>query len=256
MNIEAYLQNKHIQNFVREIQTLQNKKQPAFLISFNVSTVIESFKIYYEIDRKYSKDEVCKFLPTEEDFFKFIPYWNSVRESSLCLGKKITKDLVPIDYFHIKFDPYKKVYADYHEFKKPAFVSKNYDLNSETGVSFEYINGIKQQKNYFYYRHPLDKIYISDKFNVSCEGVDHFEYTEFVNKSKIISVYDNNFNTNNCVEKFLVSLKNNVVNDLVNHFKRNYNLMPEFFGVYRGGEVVAIYWSITTRPDLQSLLFN
>jgi len=256
MNIQAYTQNKHVQNFVRDIQTLQNKKRPAFLISFNVSTVIESFKVYYEIDRQYNSDEVCRFLPTERDFFKFMPYWNPARESSLCFGKKITKDFVPIDYFHIKFDPHKKVYADYHEFKKPAFVSKNYDLNSETGVSFEYMNGVKQQKNYFYYRHPLDKIYISDKFNISCEGVDHFEYTEFANKSKIISVHDNNFNKNNDVEEFLFSLKNKVVDELVDHFKKHYNLAPEFFGVYKGGEVVAIYWSLTARPDLQNTLFS
>jgi hypothetical protein len=47
-----------------------------------------------------------------------------------------------------------------------------------------------------------------------------------------------------------------VVDELVDHFKKHYNLAPEFFGVYKGGEVVAIYWSLTARPDLQSILFS
>ena len=251
--IENFLENAHLKEFVKNAKLLENKDRPAFLISFNVSDDLETFKIYYEIDRQYSNDTIKKFLPTEKDFVKFIPYWNKERESSLCFGIKIDKKLNPIQYFHIKFDPLKKIYLDYPEFKKPKFFDRSYDLKTETGVSFEYQNNSSIQKNYFYFHTLRDKVFISSKFNVPFENVNHFEYTEFSDKNKVIAVHDNYFTPDKCVKTYLLSLNNSKINDCVRYFEEKYNLAPEFYGVYENNKIIAIYWSLTTKQHLHNI---
>jgi len=253
IKIEQFLESAHLKEFVKSAKQLENKPRPAFLISFNISDDFETFKIYYEIDRQYSVDTIKKFLPTEKDFLKYIPYWNNNRESSLCFGIKIDKNFNPIQYFHIKFDPNKKIYNDFAEFKKPKFFDRSYDLNTETGVSFEYKNETSIQKNYFYFHSLRDKVFISSKFNVPFENVNHFEYTEFSDKNKVIAVHDNYFNPDKCVKSYLLGLKNDKINQSILYFEEKYNLSPEFYGVYENNKVVAIYWSLTSKQHLHHL---
>jgi hypothetical protein len=255
IKINDFLQNSHIQKFINQAKELQNKQTPALLLSFNVSKKIDMFKVYFEIDRIYSEEVITQFLPTSEDFLKFVKYWNRSRESSLCFGKKITDTGDVVDYFHIKFDPAKKVYREFPEFLAPKFTDRSYDLNSETGVSYEYINGKKIQKNYFYYTMPLDKIFIAKKFNLSFDNPSHYEYTEFENDCKVISVYDQNFSTNDAVIRFLDKANNPIINHLVDYFNTNYELLPQFYGVYKNFAKTAIYWSLTNRKELWNM-FN
>ena len=251
--MEQFLQSAHLKEFVKNAKQLDNKQRPAFLISFNISNDFETFKIYYEINKQYPLDVLKKFLPTEKDFLKYIPYWNKDRESSLCFGIKIDKNLNPIQYFHIKFDPSKKIYNDFAEFSTPKFFDRQYDLSTETGVSFEYQNGIGIQKNYFYFHTLQDKAFISSKFNVPLENVNHFEYTEFSDKNKVIAVHDNYFNADKCVKSYLLGLKNERIKESIIYFEEKYNLSPEFYGVYGDNKVVAIYWSLTTKQHLHHM---
>jgi hypothetical protein len=182
---------------------------------------------------------VSGFIPTE-DYNRYIPYWCSNRESSLCFGVKVIHDSVH-RYLHIKFEDNASVLNLDKELISPRLLKVPF-ISKKTGISFEYGSDSRVKKNYFYFHTPVEKELVSKKFNVSSD-VDHFEYTEIGDTNKLISIYTKE-NMNN-LHQYLNVLNNPLINNLINEFNNSYGISPSLMGVYGGGEIVALYWSFT-----------
>jgi len=250
--IEKLMFHRDIVKFVQKSSMLKvgnDQRGMARLISFNISNDIDMFKYYYELDEIPSDEMILNFLPYKEEFLEYTKFWNPKEYSSLAFGKKVTNNN-SLDYFHVKFDPERKIYLKFKEFECPKLISRNYNINTQTGVSFEYEKNKKIKKNYFYFYTPVDKIYINKHFKLNIENlnlIDHFEYTEFedLNKNKVIAVY-NNTGFKNCYD-VLRDMNNDRVNIVLDYFIEKYSLYPVLFGQYKKDNTVAIYWSLTHK---------
>ena len=226
-----------------------NTTSPAILVSVNISNnAVISYKLYFEIKHELSNKDILKFLPYSDDYRKYIPYWDSNRESSLCVGLKLNNSTYR-EYLHIKFESNNVLEVD-SELERPKLISIPF-LSKKRGVSFEYLKHVSVKKNYFYFYHPLEKKFIKNKFNISDE-VDHFEYTEIGDESKVIAVH----NTNEIAQSLnFLSLQNSIcINQWIDWFKKTFSIEPTLYGIY-DNNTVSIYWSFTGKTkELNELL--
>lgn len=276
-NFISFYNNVCVQKYIKDINSTfrGDKGKPlATLISFNFyKDKIHTFKLYGEIFREFTDNEIELFLPTAKDFQTYFPYWNNKRDSSLCFGIKLDYDYKPIYYTHIKFDPNKKIYEKFPQFKTPSLIDVNYDYKTtETGISFEYYNKQTIEKRYWYFHDEEYKKNVAQKFNLSYEYLEHIEYTEYKdNKSKVILVYDYpqdwgyeslNNTPADYVYKELKKYNYPIMNMYVDFFKSEFNLYPKFFGTYSKDGIVSVYWSLTKdcyalrKPYLKEIIIN
>jgi hypothetical protein len=125
-----------------------NITSPAILASVNISNdKVTSYKLYFELKHKLSTKDILEFLPYSYDYEKYIPYWDSNRESSLCVGLKLNNGIYK-KYLHIKFENNNVLEVD-RELERPRLVSMPF-LSKKRGISFEYANNTSVKKNYFY----------------------------------------------------------------------------------------------------------
>lgn len=228
-----------------------DQNAPAVLVSVNITKgEVVNRKLYFEIKNNVGGDVAKKFLTTDSEYNKYIPYWCSTRESSLCFGIKDSGNITK--YLHIKFEENKVTDID-QDLTKPKHLHIPF-LSNKTGISFEYSGNAIVKKNYFYFHTPVERGIISKKFNLD-ENVDHFEYTEMGNEYKIISVYDDYLTPDVAVESRLRALKYKAVDNVIDFFKTHYGIQPSLFGVYKEG-TISIYWSFTNKESLLEKLLN
>jgi len=271
-----FYNNDSTQNFINNINNLNRgqKKDPlSTLISFNFyKETVHTFKLYAELFKSFSEDEILKFLPETTQFEKYFPYWNNTRNSSLCFGIKLNNDLEPIYYTHIKFDPNKRIFDKFSKFKNPKMLDITYNYEEvETGISFEYYKQTCTEKRYWYFYDDENKNKICKKFDMSNEYINHIEYTEYDdNTSKIIMVYDypqdwggTNIGTpTNYVYEQLKKHNHELIDNCVDFFKNEFDILPKYFGSYNNSEIISIYWSLTkkwnamNKPYLKNHIIN
>lgn len=200
--------------------------------------MINLVKLYFEFKHIPSPDVISQFLVRDVEFNSHIKNWDPTIESSLCLGvKKTLPHNRIIDYFHIKHKPGSVSYKPVHN--KLLFTSK------KTGVSCEYVDGSITEKKYFYFDTPVEKLYISNKFNLD-PCVSHYEYTEFKDTFKIINVYEGQ---DDKVSGILRNMNIHILNSIMDDFEHAYSKKPCFYGGYENG-AISVYWSFTATPSL------
>lgn len=258
-----YYNNNYVQNFIFNINQLDRGDKGSLLstlLSFNFyKDDIHTFKIYAELYRKFSDEEILKFLPECSKFNLYFPYWNDKRSSSLCFGIKMDTEMNPIYYTHIKFDPAKRIFEEFVEFNNPKLLDIPCDFKSmETGISFEYYLERCIKKRYWYFYDDVSKKYITEKFNMDLLYLDHIEYTEYEDDtSKIILIYDypqdwggdiNKKETpNGFVFSELKKFNYDIMDNFIDFMKNEFRLSPRYFGTYNKDGIVSVYWSLTKK---------
>lgn len=249
-----FYNNKNIIKFIYNINRIDrgnkningNNGKLSSLISFNfLKNKISTFKIYCEVFRTFSPNEILTFLPTYIDFLYYFDFWDNNLHSSLCFGIKLDRKLNPIYYFHIKFG---RNSNSLDEFKVLSIFNEiNYNYHN-LGISYEYKSINKfVKKFYVYFFKKNEIIFLLKKFNISEDpyNIDHIEYTELSNgENKIIVVYKlNNFKTPVYVKNQLYK-KFSILERVIDFFLDEFGILPTYFGKYKN-TTTSVYWSLT-----------
>jgi hypothetical protein len=229
----------NINNTIRGIKLVDGiPTQLANGISFNFyNNKISLYKLYCEVHKKFSEDEVLKFLPCTKDYNTYLDYWDKDKQSGLCFGFKLNRKFKPINYFHIKFG---KNY-------KFANVLIDKDINTkdhDQGISYEYACGSVLEKRYIYFKDKDEIKFLLKLFNINenPELLNHVEYTETASYKKIILIY----NLVNFKNQKTIAGESPVQRKCIDYFRKTHNLLPVYRGKY-DSSMHSYYWSLTNN---------
>ena len=230
-----------------------NEHNPAILFSVNIcGDKLCSTKLYLETKSIYNSNQLSSLLPTYDDYKKYSPFWCTERESSQCVGIKVSNNSVT-KYLHFKFENNDSVVDVDSTLLRPSCKHIPF-ISRKRGISFEYSKDTTLKKNYFYLHTDVEKTAVASP-GESIGDIDHYEYTESSAGSKVIAVYEND--EIKYTSTFLKHLNNKLINSYCDYMYQKYSIHPTLYGRYQGDSIYAIYWSFTNNLNaLDSFLDN
>lgn len=201
--------NSFIVNY-RDIDA-NNKFCRGNIIGLNVNALgnILSKKFYFSTSFVLNKDQILKFLPTEEDLidvYKFTDFSDNAlcRRGVTFAIKKTGKELVR--QFHFKVSPKHYQQPAFNKYKTVFLPKDIFDGSEIYGISYEYKDTSKDQKNYIYFKNNKAKEYFSNTLSTTI-NCDTIEFTQSAHSQKIILLNS----SQRGYERYFPKLSNNLV---------------------------------------------
>jgi hypothetical protein len=196
MNIKALITNDKSRDFITYIKKVIGinyySRSYSNLMGFTIRENYLQFKNYYELKEIPTDELLSEYLPEIETFKMVSQFWDKNVKSSLALGLKFD-DKNETRYFHIKFGSFSRFVIQ----PKPSFIKILEYKIPNSGISYEYTNGVVLKKHYTYIENKNDiaKVLALNKLKIDPLELEHLEcyYTDsdfkvnlIYNKSRIV----------------------------------------------------------------------
>ena len=210
---DDFLNDEVVNNFIVNYRNIDanNKFCRGNILGLNVndSGDILSRKFYFSTSFILSKDQILKFLPTEEDLIEVYRF-TDFTDNAICRRgvtfaiKETNKGLVR--QFHFKVSPTHYQQPAFNKYKTVFLPKDIFDGSEIYGISYEYTGSTKHQKNYVYFKNDKAKDFFSSDLDVDVD-CDTIELTQSTHKQKIILLNSSQKD----YEKYFPKLSDNLV---------------------------------------------